>query len=214
MDSELKNLRIDRSARRGDEPSRWAVRWIIGGILLFVVLGTARFIYGRLDAPVEVDVVRVHPASPLAGGAGNVILNATGYIVAAHKIELAAKVVGKVAWIGVDKGDKVKAGQVLVRLEDDEYRARLLEAKGNLEMLQARLAEAEHGSRPEEVAKAKADVDQARADQDNTRVTLDRTSQLVKQGVLSKQALDDAQARFDSATSRVASLDRAYELVR
>ena len=26
MDSELKNLRIDRSARRGDEPSRWAVR--------------------------------------------------------------------------------------------------------------------------------------------------------------------------------------------
>ena len=51
------------------------------------------------------------------------VLNATGYIVAAHKIELAAKVVGKVSWIGVDKGDRVKEGQVLVRLEDDEYQA-------------------------------------------------------------------------------------------
>jgi len=214
MDTELKNLRIDRSKKRRDEPSPWAVRWIAAGIALFVLLGAARFIYGRLNAATDVEIVRVHAASPLAGGEGNVILNATGYIVAAHKIELAAKVVGKVAWIGVDKGDKVKAGQVLVRLEDDEYRARLLEAKGNLEMLQARLAEAEHGSRPEEIAKAKADVDQARADQENTRVTLDRTRQLVKEGVLSKQALDDAQARFDSSTSKVASLDRAYELVR
>src|SRR2546426_7752076 len=162
MDSELKNLRIDRSARRGDEPSRWAARWIIGGILLFVVLGTARFIYGRLDSPTEVDVVRVHPASALPGGEGNVILNATGYIVAAHKIELGAKVVGKVAWIGVDIGDKVKSGQVLVRLEDDEYRANVASTRGNLETLKARLAGADHGSRPEEIAKAKADVDQGR----------------------------------------------------
>ena len=80
------------------------------------------------------------------------VLNATGYIVAAHKIELAAKVVGKVAWIGVDKADKVKEGQVLVRLEDDEYRAQLDQAKGNLANLQATLAELEHGSRPEEIA--------------------------------------------------------------
>ncbi len=214
MESELKGLRIDRSKKRRDEPSPWAVRWIIAGITLFVLLGAARFIYGRLNAATPVDIVRVHAAAPLASGAGNVILNATGYIVAAHKIELAAKVIGKVAWIGVDKGDKVKAGQVLVRLEDPEYRARLLEARGNLETLQARLAEAEHGSRPEEIAKAKADVDQARADQENARVTLDRTRGLVNERVLAKQALDDAQARYDSAVARVASLDRAYEIVR
>ena len=71
-----------------------------------------------------------------------VVLNATGYIVAAHKIELAAKVIGKVKWIGVDKGDQVKEGQVLVRLEDDEYRAQLDQAKGNLANLEAHLAEA------------------------------------------------------------------------
>ncbi len=214
MDGELKSLKIDRSKKRSDEPSPWAVRFIIFGILLFVLLGAARFVYGRLNAATPVDIVRVRAAAPVAGAQGNVILNATGYIVAAHKIELAAKVVGKVSWIGVDKGFKVKAGQTLVRLEDDEYRARLLEARGNLETLQARLAEAEHGSRPEEIAKAKADVDQARADQENARVTLERTRSLVNERVSAKQTLDDAQARYDGSVARVASLERAYELVR
>ena len=214
MESELKDLRIDRSARRRNEPSPWAVRWIIAGILLFVLLGTARFIYGRLDAPVEVDVVRARAASALPGGEGNVILNATGYIVAAHKIELAAKVVGKVGWIGVDIGDKVKSGQVLVRLEDDEYRANVAANQGNYETLKARLAEAEHGSRPEEIAKARADVEQARADQENARITLERTRELVAQQVLPQQNLDDAKARYDSAVAKVASLERSSELVR
>jgi HlyD family secretion protein len=214
MDTDLKSLRIDRSARRRDEPSRWAVRWIIGGVLLFVLLGTARFIYGRLDAPLQVDIIRVHSASSSPGGEGNVVLNATGYIVAAHKIELAAKVVGKVAWIGVDIGDKVKTGQVLVRLEDDEYRANVASTRGNLETLKARLAEAEHGSRPEEIAKAKADVDQARADQENARINLERTRDLVSQQILPQQTLDDAKARYDSAAARYMSLERAHELVR
>ena len=51
-------------------------------------------------------------ASRISAGSApqGVVLNATGYIVAAHKIEVAAKVIGKVEWIGVDKGDRVKRG--------------------------------------------------------------------------------------------------------
>src|SRR6516225_7594382 len=123
MDAELKNLRIDRAKRR-TEPSKWASRWIILGV----------------------------------------VVNATGYIVAAHKIEVAAKVVGRVKWIGVDKGDHVTEGQVIVRLEDDEYQAQLQQAKGQLATLQARLDEAMHGSRPEEIAQASANVESAKAD--------------------------------------------------
>jgi HlyD family secretion protein len=212
--TELKNLQIDRGKRQTHEASPWAVRWIVAGVAIFVLLGAARFIYAKLTAATEVQIVRVHAAAPLTSSGGNVILNATGYIVAAHKIELAAKVVGKVAWIGVDKGYKVKAGDVLVRLEDDEYRAHLLESKGNLEMLKAKLAEAQNGSRPEEIAKAKADLEQAKADQENARVTLERTRDLVHQKVLSSQALDDAQARYDGAVAKTGSFDRVYELVR
>ena len=214
MESQLKDLRIDRSKRRPDQPSPWAVRWIIAGVAIFALLGLARFIYAKLNAATEVEIVRVHAAAPLANGGGAVILNATGYIIAAHKIELASKVVGKVASINVEKGDKVKAGQVLVRLEDDEYRARVLESQGQLETLKARLAQAEHGSRPEEIAKAKADVEQAIADRENARVTLDRARGLVQDKVMAKQTLDDAQARYEGAAAKVASLERASDLVR
>ena len=57
------------------------------------------------------------------------MLSASGYIVAHHKINVNSKVTGRVAWIGVEKGDKVKEGQVLVRLEDQEFRANYEQAR-------------------------------------------------------------------------------------
>ena len=214
MDSELKSLRIDRSRKSPGTP-RWAARWIVAGIVLLVLLGIANLVWGRINAAAEVELVRVEASrgGPADAG-GTVILNATGYIVAAHKIQVASKVLGRVAWIGVDKGDKVREGQVIVRLEDDEYRAQLTQAKGQLASLQARLEEAENGSRPEEVARAKADVAQAQAEVANAKVTLERTRKLVSEGVMAKQALDDAQARYDSAIARERSLERTYELAR
>jgi HlyD family secretion protein len=115
MEAELKSLQIDRSKRRNTEPSPWAVRWIVAGIAIFVALGAARFVYDKVNAATEVDIVRVHAASTAPGGESNVILNATGYIIAAHKIELASKVIGKVSWIGVEKGDRVKQGTCRTR---------------------------------------------------------------------------------------------------
>jgi HlyD family secretion protein len=143
-----------------------------------------------------------------------VILNATGYIIAAHKIQLASKVVGKVDWIGVEKGDRVQQGQALVRLEDAEYRAQVQQGRGNVAALEARLQEALNGSRPEEIQRAKADLDTALADLSNAKINLDRNAGLVKEGVFSKQALDDAQARYDNALARVESLRKTYELAK
>src|SRR5882762_5652385 len=190
MDAELKNLQIDRSKRRSTAPSKWATRWIVAGIVVFVLLGAWRLTSERLNAPPVVEVQRVKSVSAASAPEG-VVLNATGYIVAAHKIQVAAKVIGKVKFIGVEKGDRVTEGQVLVRLEDDEYQAQLLQAKGQLANLQAKLDEAMHGSRPEEIAQAQANLDSAKADLDNAKVTLDRTRGLVREGVMSKQALDD-----------------------
>ncbi len=214
MEPELHQLKIDRTRKATPGPSRWATRWILIGITLFVLLGVGRFVYGRLNAAVEVQVTRVHASGTEVASGGAVILNATGYIIAAHKIELASKVVGKVASIGVEKGDKVKQGQVLVRLEDDEYRAQVQQAKGNLMMLQARLSELVNGSRPEEIARARADVDQSRADLENAKVNLDRVKKLVQEGVLARQNLDDAQARYDSQAARTSSLQRTLDLAK
>jgi HlyD family secretion protein len=215
MEPELKSLRIDRGKKARPQSSGAATRWILGGILLILMSAGAIYAYTTLTRPTEVDVMRVKAAS--AGDSvrsGDVILNATGYVVAAHKIELAAKVVGKVAWIGVEKGDVVKKDQPLVRLEDDEYRAQVQQARGGLANLEAGLARAMNGSRPEEVAKAKADLDNARANEVNAKVTLDRTRKLVEEGVLSKQNLDDALARFDSAAAQTLAYMRTWDLVK
>ena len=213
MEDELKSLRIDRTKRRSAGPSKWAVRWILGGIAIFLLLGLSRFAYQKVNAATEVEVQRVR-STAAAGAPEGIVLNATGYIIAAHKIELAAKVMGKVAWIGVEKGDRVTQGQELVRLEQEEYIAPLMQAKGALSNLEAKLAQAVHGSRPEEIAQANANVESARADLENARVTLERTRPLVTQGVLAKQNLDDAQAKYDSAQAKLNSLQKSYELVK
>jgi HlyD family secretion protein len=108
----------------------------------------------------------------------------------------------------------VKQGQVLVRLEDDEYRAQLQQATGQLANLEAKLAELVNGSRPEEVAQAQANLNVARADLENARVNLQRVKQLSEAQVMSRQNLDDAQARYDQASARVNSLEKTFDLVR
>jgi HlyD family secretion protein len=214
MEAELKSLRIDRGRRKTPARSKWASRWIVGGVSLFLLLGAGRYAYEKVNAAPAVEVMRVKPAvSPSASG-GSVILNATGYIIAAHRIQVASKVVGKVSWIGVEKGDRVKEGQILVRLEDDEYRAQLQQANGQLANLQARLKELQNGSRPEEIAAAVANLNVAKADLANAGVSLRRTKELADSKVLARQVLDDAQARYDSALAKVASLEKTYELVK
>ncbi|MCU1263542.1 MAG: efflux transporter, family, subunit [Bryobacterales bacterium] len=213
METELKSLRIDRS-QRATSSSSWATRWILGGIFIFVLLGIARFGYSKLNAATEVDAVRVRSAEAGSGSAADVVLNATGYIVAHHKIEVAAKVIGRVLWIGVEKGDHVKQGQVLVRLEDDEYRAQVQQAKGSLSNLEAKLSELKNGSRPEEIDVTTANLEQANADLVNYKINLDRMKELVSAKVSPKQSLDDAQAKYDGQVARVSSLLKTDKLSR
>ena len=168
--------------------------------------------FRKLNAATPVQVMRVQSPVSASSAGEQVILTATGYIIAAHKIEVASKVNGRVAWIGVDKGDKVKAGQVLVRLEDDEYRAQVVQQQGQLANLQAKLQEALNGSRPEEMEKARADVNQSKADLNDSKASLERTRELVKEGVMAKQTLDDAQAKYDGDVAKVASLNRTLDL--
>ena len=140
--------------------------------------------------------------------------SASGYIVAHHKINVNSKVTGRVKWIGVEKGDKVKEGQVLVRLEDDEFRAQYQQAHGAAENARAYLQELQNGSRPEEVQQAQHNLDEARATLANDKITLDRTRDLTAQGVLSRQALDDANAKFEADQQRANSLEKGFQLAK
>ncbi len=210
---DLQSLRIDHTLRGGGggEPPAWSRRIIVGGIALVVLLGIVTVTYRVLASTTpEVEVVRATAESGNAAGA--TVLSASGYVVAHHKISVNSKVTGRVAWIGVEKGDKVKEGQVLVRLEDEEFKALYEQARGAWESAKARLAEAEHGSRPEEIQQADQNLAEARATAANDKVTLNRTHDLFAQGVVSKQNLDDAQAKYDADRHRADSLQEAYSL--
>jgi HlyD family secretion protein len=147
-----------------------------------------------------------------ASGETNTVLSASGYIVAHHKINVNSKVTGRVESIGVEKGDKVKEGQVLVRLESQEFRAQEEQARGYVQTAAGRLAELQNGSRPEEVQQAEHNLSEARATAANDKISLDRTKDLFRQGVSSKQALDDAMAKYESSQQRVNSLEQSFRL--
>jgi HlyD family secretion protein len=107
---DLQSLRIDRSQRgdSGGEPPAWAKRYILVGLSVVVVLGLVALAYRTFSADVpEVEVVRAS-AETSGNDAGGTVLSATGYIVAHHTINVNSKVTGRLLWIGVEKGDKVK----------------------------------------------------------------------------------------------------------
>src|SRR5437764_9741755 len=210
---ELKNLRIDRSLKEPNDTPKWSRRFILAGIGVLVVLGIIAVVVRMFSSSApEVQVVR--PSAVSNAGGGDTVLSAAGYIVAHHTIDVNSKVTGRIAWIGVEKGDKVRAGQVLVRLEDQEFRAQVQQARGSVAAADARLKQLEHGSRPEEIQQSSANLDEARANLANAKITLDRTKTLAEQGVVSRQQLDDAQARYDAALQHMQSLEKSYTLAK
>src|SRR5258708_16867604 len=150
------------------------------------------------SSPKTISVAEVKLESG-GGSQGNTVLSVSGYVVAHHKIAVGAKVMGRVAWIGVEKGDKVQQGQVLVRLEDSEFRAQSGQARANLAAAQARLDQLRTGSRPQEKLKDKAGVLQAEATLRNAEADYERNSKLYSGGVVSKADLDRSLAQRDTA---------------
>ena len=105
----------------------------------------------------------------------------SGYIVNHERIELSPRFMGLVQWIGVRKGDTVTNGQVLVRLDDTEFRARLAEQQGRL-------------------ASARANVEKA-------RLAFERTRTLARDRVESAQLEDDARLNLEAAQAAVQEIE-------
>src|SRR5215475_8917904 len=209
LSNELNKLKIDRSKRvQARSGSRTGI--VIIAILLLAGIILTVFMLSRPSAAATVQVVHPRVESP----GKTAVLVATGYVIAHHKVQVGSKIAGRVAWIGVEKGDRVKKGQTVVRLEDREYRAQYDQAKAAYESAQAHLQELERGSRPEEIDRAKADVERAQADLQTADAQLKRTQGLVKECVAPPQLLDDAKGRYDSARANLAALTKTYELTR
>jgi HlyD family secretion protein len=196
LNKRLRSLKIDRAPAPSESKRSPKLLLLALSVLLVLVAGGGYLYFSSTPKPISVAEVKVE-----GGGSslGDTVLSASGYVVAHHKIAVGAKVMGRVAWIGVEKGDKVQQGQVLVRLEDSEFRAQSSQARANLAAAQARLDQMRTGSRPQEKLKDKAAVLQAEATLRNAEAEYERTEKLYRAGVSSKAELDRAIAQRDSS---------------
>jgi HlyD family secretion protein len=201
LNKRLRSLKIDRPPAPLPSASNRSPKLLLLGIAVLLALVALGYVFLFSGAKtISAASVRVESGGPSLGES---VLSASGYVVAHHKIAVGAKVMGRVAWIGVEKGDIVHEGQVLVRLEDTEFRAQVNQAKANLAASQARFDRLRTGSRPEEKLKDKAAVLQAEANLKNAEAEYQRTEALYRSGVSSKAEYDRALAQRDSAAALV-----------
>lgn len=204
----LKSLEIDRTQKSRPQGMLWAIFVVVAVVTL------AAFFFARPKAGDDVRVLNTSggndpatssatslassasaaPATPppesrpASTTSGEVAVTVSGYIINRERIEISPRFMGVVKWIGVKKGDAVTNNQVVVLLDDSEYKARLSQADGAVASAQANVAKAE--------------------------ILYERVSQLAKTDIESKQAQDDARLSVDVARALLKEAEGARTLAQ
>ena len=118
---DLSKLKIERSPQAPRKKRAWGRLALIA----IVVLAAIAFGVTRFAGPVPVETVAV---SMLYPSQNFTLLNATGYVVPQRKAALSSKATGRLEWLGVLEGSRVKTGEVIARLESRDVQAKLAQA--------------------------------------------------------------------------------------
>ncbi len=118
----------------------------------------------------------------------------------------------RIAEVLVEEGARVKKGQVLARLDTSRLTPQVAKARAAVAAQAAVVARLRAGSRPEEIAQARANLDSAKADAVNSRKQYERKRELFGRGAGSQQDLDAARAAFDMAEAKIALMQKALDL--
>jgi RND family efflux transporter MFP subunit len=152
-------------------------------VIIIAVLVLAGGFYFWSSNTIEVESATVTTAYP---SQSFTLLNATGYVVAQRKAAVASKATGRVEWLGVTEGSRVKAGEVVARLENADVSATMEQASANVRV-------------------AAANLQQAQAELVEARAAYNRNRELIAKGFISPSAYDIADARYQKAQAVVGS---------
>jgi len=129
-------------------------------------------------------------------------------------IKLGAELNGKLKSVLVDEGDRVRQGQLLAELANDDYRAQVASDEAQVKEKEAELRKVVNGARAEERREAQAAVAEAQAVMETARSEMDRRRQLFLEGVVSREEADRyereykvAKARYDAAAQHYTFVD-------
>jgi HlyD family secretion protein len=129
----------------------------------------------------------------------------------ATRIDIAARVDGRVGQRPVERGDNVTAGQLLFLIDNPELVAKLNQAQAGLSLASAQLANIEVGTRAEVVAQRKAAVDSAAANLTLQQRTYDRVKELAGSGNAPIQRLDESTDSLQVAERTLDQAKSAYD---
>jgi HlyD family secretion protein len=181
--TDISKLRISRDPA-APRARRRVRRWLVPTLIVLALAVAALVVYRlTLGAPPEVEVTTVALAYPYQA---QTQLNATGYVVPQRKASVASKATGRLEWLGVAEGSRVKKDEIIARLESQDMKAARAQAAAN-------------------VTVARANVQQALAEEQDAQRQLGRTKELLAQNFVSEAAYDTALARSDKAHAAVNS---------
>jgi len=180
----LESLRLSR----GDDEMRYlqSRRRRTFFILIFLLLAVSFFTWWFFTGTFFRPNVQVAPVIKMYPSQAVTLLNASGYVVAQRKASVSSKSTGRLSYVGVEEGSRVKKGEIIARLENEDLTAARDRAAANLNAARATLAQAE-------------------AEAADARLNYDRQKQLLAQNLISRQDYDTAATRYQKAVAAVAN---------
>jgi len=186
VNKDISKLKIDKSDAIQYRRVRRKLSLKIAAFIFAFVIG---FILYRLVFNPVVEV-KVSTVSQIYPSQTFTLLNASGYVVAQRKAAVASKITGRLEWLGVEEGSKVKKGQVIAKLEGEDAAAARDQAIANLD-------------------NAMFNLDMTKAEMNDATLHYNRQKELLSQGVVPQSELDIAEARYKRAKAAVAAAESA-----
>ncbi|MBG1267390.1 efflux RND transporter periplasmic adaptor subunit [Nostoc sp. WHI] len=184
---------------------KYSLPWLMGLIVagaLIVGTMTTLALGNRRASKQDITQLTV----PVQAKTITVRITATGKIQPIQSVNISPKNPGILAKLYVEQGQKLQQGQIIAQMDNSEIKTQVIQYQASLDQAKAQLAESQAGSRPEDIAEAKAHVAEAEA-----QLTV------VREGNRS-QEIEQAQAQVDSAQAQMeltqARLKRYQELAK
>jgi len=171
---------------------------IWGAVSLVVLLGAGLGVKAALSPSPDIDPAKL--ANVERGDLARVVV-ATGKIEPLSKAEIKSKASGIVKKIYVDYGDRVKTGEVLAELDKVQLEAAVRASQANMEAAVAAKEEAE-------AALERNKVDAEGPDVPFLKLNMERAEQMLKDGVMSRSVVEDAQKNYQLALNKQLSAQR------
>jgi RND family efflux transporter MFP subunit len=188
VEEDISKLKIEKSPATFRSGKRKKLFFWLALLLAILLIGLL-YVEGIFTPAVSVEVasvVQMYPSQTFT------LLNASGYVVAQRKASVASKVTGLLVSMTVEEGSRVKKGQIIARLENEDVTAAKHQAEANLNV-------------------ARHNLEQARAELQDATLSFNRNKELLAHDFVSRADYDTSEARYKRA---IAAVDAAEAAVR